>query len=149
MPLGHTLGKEQARGRCRDNPGLTPNLGGAIALACEDGGHGGIIGLHDFTGAELLAWREPPRLLPDALLGLPGCVQGTGPPLPLGVLEVVGLGTMLLRLRAKRGDGLAECQELPCGLAHPRHEDAALPPAAAAKTSHALVQLWLETVGLT
>lgn len=69
--------------------------------------------------------------------------------LPLGVLEVVGLGTMLLRLRAKRGDGLAECQELPCGLAHPRHEDAALPPAAAAKTSHALVQLWLETVGLT
>ena len=59
-----------------------------------------------------------------------------------------GLGQELLRLLAKRVDGLAEGQELPFGVAHQGHEDAALPPALAAKTTHDLFQLLLQTVGL-
>jgi hypothetical protein len=45
-------------------------------------------------------------------------------------------------------DGLAECQELSFSMAHQCHEDAALPPALAAKTTHDLFQLLLEMVGL-
>jgi hypothetical protein len=66
----------------------------------------------------------------------------------LGVLESVGLVKELLGLSSKRLDGRAECQELPFGVAHQRDEDAALPPALAAKTPHDLLQLLLQTLGL-
>ena len=104
--------------------------------------------MDDLTVAELLALGEPPRLLADVLLGLHRRVPLTGQTLTLGVLESVGLVKELLRLRSQRLDGLAECKKLPFGVAHQRHEDAALPPALAAKTPHDLFQFLVQTVGL-
>ena len=66
----------------------------------------------------------------------------------MGVLEVGGLGKELLRVLTKRLDGLAEIKELPFGVAHQRHEDAALPSALAAKSPHDLCQLLLQMLGL-
>ena len=60
IALGHTIGKDKARGRFRHNTGLSTKLGGAIALPFEDGGNGGIVGIDDFTVAEFLALGEPP-----------------------------------------------------------------------------------------
>ena len=98
--------------------------------------------------AEFLALREPPRLLADVLLGMHCRVQRTGQTLTVGGLKVVGVVKELLRLLAKGVDGLAECQELSFSLAHQGHEDTALPPALAAKTTHDLLQLLLEIVDL-
>jgi hypothetical protein len=66
----------------------------------------------------------------------------------LGVLEISGLGEELLRLLAKRLDGRAKLKELPFGVAHQRHEDAALPSALAAKSPHDLFQRLLQMLGL-
>ena len=92
--------------------------------------------------------RESLRLLTDVLLGLHRRVQLTGPTLTVGVLKVVGMVKELLCLLSKCLDGLAECQELSFSMAHQCHEDAALPPALAAKTTHDLFQLLLEMLGL-
>jgi hypothetical protein len=88
--------------------------------------------------AELLALGESQRLLADVLLGLHRCVQLTGQTLTVGVLKVVSMLKELLCLLSKCLDGLAECQELSFSMAHQCHEDAALPPALAAKTTHDL-----------
>jgi carboxyl-terminal processing protease len=45
-------------------------------------------------------------------------------------------------------NALAKIKELPFGVAHQRHEDAALPSALAAKSPHDLFQLLLQLVGL-
>ena len=66
----------------------------------------------------------------------------------MGVLKAVGMVKALLCLLSKGLDGLAECQELSCSLAHQGHADAALPSALAAKTTPALFQLLVEMVGL-
>ena len=148
ITLGHTIGKDKARGRLRHNARFAAKLSRAIALPFDDGGNGGIVGIDDFTVAELLALRESLRLLTDVLLGLHRRVQLTGPTLTVGVLKVVGMVKELLCLLSKCLDGLAECQELSFSMAHQCHEDAALPPALAAKTTHDLFQLLLEMLGL-
>jgi hypothetical protein len=75
-------------------------------------------------------------------------VQRTGQTLTVGGLKVVGVVKELLRLQAKGMEGLAKGEELSFSLAHQGHEDTALPPALAAKTTHDLLQLLLEIVGL-
>jgi len=47
-----------------------------------------------------------------------------------------------------KADGLAAGKELSCSMAPQGHEDAALPPALAAKTTHDLFQRLLERLGL-
>ena len=55
MTRGHTIGNDQARGRLRHNARFAAKLRRAIALPFDDGGHGRIVGIDDFTVAELLA----------------------------------------------------------------------------------------------
>ena len=148
MTRGHTIGNDQARGRLRHNARFAAKLRRAIALPFDDGGNGGIVGIDDFTVAELLALGEAPRLRADVLLGLPRRVPCTGQTLTVGVLKVVGMGKELLGVLAKGCDGLAACQELSCSMAPQGHEDAALPPALAATTTHDLFQRLLERLGL-
>jgi hypothetical protein len=45
IPLGHTIGKEQACDRVRHDPRRATKLRGTIALAFEDGRDGEIIGI--------------------------------------------------------------------------------------------------------
>jgi hypothetical protein len=142
------MGTEKTGGRCRPHAGLSPQLSRAIALPCEEGGDGEIVGMDDGPVAAWLAWREPPRWRADVLLGMPGRVQRTGHTLPVGGLQVVGVVQEWLRLRAQGVDGLAESQELSCSLAHQGHEDTARPPARAATTTHDLWPLLAERVGL-
>jgi hypothetical protein len=104
--------------------------------------------MDDLTVAAFLALREPPRLRADVLLDMHGHVQRTGQTRTVGGLKVVGVVKELLRLQAKGMEGLAKGEELSCSLAHQGHEDTALPPALAAKTTHDLLQLLLEMVGL-
>jgi hypothetical protein len=66
----------------------------------------------------------------------------------VGGLKVVGVVKELLRLQAKGMEGLAKGEELSFSLAHQGHEDTALPPALAAKTTHDLFQRLLERLGL-
>src|SRR5512145_785564 len=69
IALRNKVGKDKTRRRLRHEAGLTAKLRWAIALAFEDGGDGGIIGVDNFTMAELLALGEPPRLGADMLMG--------------------------------------------------------------------------------
>jgi hypothetical protein len=66
----------------------------------------------------------------------------------LCTLDIVGLGQELLSPLPQGVDRLAKCQEPPFGVAHQGHEDPALSPALAAKTTHDLVDLLLQAVGL-
>jgi hypothetical protein len=68
--------------------------------------------------------------------------------LALGIVERVSLREELLGLLPKGVDGLAERQELPFGVAHHLHEDAALPPALAAKAPQDFLQFLLQALGL-
>jgi hypothetical protein len=54
----YVVGKDKARGRFRDNTRLSTELGGAIALAFQDGGDGQVIRINELTVAELLALGE-------------------------------------------------------------------------------------------
>ena len=56
----YVVGKDKARGRFRDNTRLSTELGGAIALAFQDGGDGQVIRINELTVAELLALGELP-----------------------------------------------------------------------------------------
>ena len=53
-------GQEKARGRFRAHTRLSTERGGAIALACHDGGAGQVVRHDELTVAELLTWGEPP-----------------------------------------------------------------------------------------
>jgi hypothetical protein len=147
MTRGHTMGKEKARGRLRPKARLAAKRRRALALPFDEGGHGGLVGLDDLTGAELLALGESPRVRADVRLGLHRRVHLTGQTLTVGVLQVVGVLQELLGLLAKSWDGLAACKERSCRLAPHCHADAALPPALTAKTTHDLVPLLVELLG--
>ena len=77
-----------------------------------------------------------------------GCSQLHGQTLALGLVDIVGLCQEWLSPLPQGVDRLAKGQELPFGVAHQGHEDTALSPALAAKTTHDLFQLLLQAVGL-
>jgi hypothetical protein len=77
-----------------------------------------------------------------------GRSQLHGQALALGLVDLVGLGQELLSPLPQGVDRLAKGQELPFGVAHQGHEDTALSPALAAKTTHDLFDLLLQAVGL-
>ena len=118
IALGHTVGKDKARGRLRHDAGLAAKLGGAIALAFEDGGNGGIVGIDDFTVAEFFALGEPCGLLADVRMAR--CIAALNVAANrsrCGVTERCRLGQEVLGLLPKRGDGLAKLRgaAVPCG----------------------------------
>ena len=84
-------GKDKAGGGFRHEAGFAPKLGRAIALPFEDGSNGQIVGIDEFTVAELLALGQPARLLADLRLGGQGAAQLPGQPLPLNGGERLGL----------------------------------------------------------
>ena len=101
-------GKDKAGGGFRHEAGFAPKLGRAIALPFEDGSNGQIVGIDEFTVAELLALGQPARLLADLRLGGQGAAQLPGQPLPLNGGERLGLLQELLSLPAQHRNRRAE-----------------------------------------
>ena len=77
-----------------------------------------------------------------------GRSQLHGQALALGLVDIVGLRQELLSLLPKGVERLAEYQELLFGVAYQGHDETALSPALAAKTTHDLFDLLLQAVGL-
>ena len=119
IPLGHSVGKDKARGRFRRDTGLTTKLRGAIALAFEDGSDGEIVGIDKFTVTEFFPLGELGGLLADVRMAAHRRVERLGQTLARGSLSAVACVKELLGLLPKRGDGLAKFQELLFSLAHP------------------------------
>ena len=149
IPYGHTLRKDKAGSRVRRDPGLPPKLGGAIALAFEDGGDREIVGIDEFTVTEFLAVGELFGLLADVRMAAQRRVACLGYPLALAVAQRGRLGQQLLGLLPKCCNGLANLQKLPFGVTHKLHKDFPLPSALAAKAPHGFGQCLVELLGLT
>jgi len=54
----HLVGKDKARSGLRQDAGLAAKLRRAIALAFDNGGNGGVIGIDDFAVGRLFALCE-------------------------------------------------------------------------------------------
>ncbi len=148
IALGHTVGKEETRGRFRDDTGLSAKLRRAIAFAFDHGSNRGIVGIDQCKVVELLAWGEPRGLPADVRMGAHRRAQLTGKTRALGLTQRLWLCKTLLGLLGTGFDGLATCQKLLFGVAHQRDKDRRLAPAAAAKAPHDFFALLLEAVGL-
>src|SRR5262247_483988 len=68
IPCGHEGGKDKTGRGFRGDAGLTAKLCRAIALAFDNRSNGGIVGIDQFTVAELLAVGKPCGLLPDVFM---------------------------------------------------------------------------------
>ena len=145
---GHKVGKDETRGRFRDDTGLSAKLRWAMALAFDHGSNRGIVGSDQWKVVELLALGEPRGLPADGLLGAHRRAQLPGKTLALGLTQRLCLCKTLLGLVGKGFDGLAKCQELRCGVAPQLDQDRRVASAAAAKAPHDFVDLVLEAVGL-
>ena len=148
IALGHQVGKDETRGRFRDDTGLSAKLRRAIALAFDNGSNRGIVGIDQFTVAELLALGEPLGLPADVLMGAHRRAQLTGKTRALRLTQRLWLFKTLLGLLGKGFDGLAKFQELLFGLANQLDKDMRVAPAAAAKAPHDFFALLLEALGL-
>ena len=148
IALGHKVGKDETRGRFRDDTGLSAKLRRAIALAFDNGSNSGIVGIDQFKVAELLALGEPLGLPADVLMGAHRRAQLTGKTRALRLTQRLCLFKTLLGLLGKSFDGLAKFQELLFGLANQLDKDMRLAPAAAAKAPHDFFDLLLEALGL-
>ena len=62
---GHEVGEDKTGRGFRDDAGLSAKLRWAIALAFDNRGNGGIIGIDKFAVAELLALGQLGGLFPD------------------------------------------------------------------------------------
>jgi hypothetical protein len=132
----------------RDDPGLAPKWGGAVALALEDGGDSAIVGINDCTVGEALARGQSARWLTDGAMGLQGgvevCCQARARRLApwRGALKawLGGLGP--------RGHRHAMRPQRCCRLADQAHQDVALAPAWPAKAPHDLREVVVQRLGL-
>ena len=148
IPCGHTMRKDEARGRVRRKAGLTPKLCGTIALAFEDGCDSEIIGIDQFTVRQFLAVGEPGGLLADVCMAAQGRAERFGDTLALGVTQRRRLVQALLGLLPQGGNRLAKLQELLFRLAYQFHQDLALTTTLATKAAHNFFQLLVELLGL-
>ena len=81
---GHPIGKDKAGRGLRHDAGLAAKLRGAVALAFEDGGNGGVIGIDDFALGKFFALGEALRLCGDVPMGGTGGLQIAQQTLALG-----------------------------------------------------------------
>jgi len=148
IALGDPVGKDETGGGLRHKAGFAAKLGGAIALAFEDGGNSGIVGVHDFTVAELFALGELGGLLAEVRMTAHRRVERIGQTLARGGAQRCRVRKEVLGLLPKRGDGFAKLQELLFSVAHQCHEDVPLPSALATKAPHDFFEFLLEALGL-
>ena len=68
IPWGHEGGEDKTGRGFRCDAGLSAKLCRAIALAFDNRSNGGIVGIDQFTMAELVAVGKPCGLLPDVFM---------------------------------------------------------------------------------
>ena len=139
IALRDSVRKDEPRGGLRHQAGFAAKLGGAIALAFEDRGHGGIVGIHDFTVGEFFALGEAGGLSTNGRMSAHRRVEFTGEPRALGVAQRAREGKEVLSLLPQCIDGLATFEQQQLRLAYQFHEHMALPPTLAAKAPHHLL----------
>jgi hypothetical protein len=147
LPLGTRLAKMKPVAGSETIPGFRQTRR-AIALAFDNGSTSGIVGIDQFTVAELLALGEPRGLPADVLMGAHRRAQLMGKTRALRLTQRLCLFKTLLGLLSEGFDGLAKFQELLFGLANQLDKDMRLAPAAAAKAPHDFFDLLLEALGL-
>ena len=84
IALGHEVGKDKTGRGFRGDAGLSAKLRRAIALAFDNGGNGGIVGIDQFTVAELLALGQPGGLFTDVVMVVHRRGERQGETLTLG-----------------------------------------------------------------
>ena len=148
MPLRDSRGQEQARGRCRRDPGLATTLRRAMALACEDRSASERVGLDQLAVAEFLPLGELGRLLTDRWMIVPRRIERLDQTLARGLAPRWRLRQELWGLLTQHGHGLAQCQERLFRVAHHCHEDVPVPAALTPKAPPDFGALLVQAVGL-
>ena len=142
------MGKEITGGRLRDDPGLAAELSRTIALAFDNRGNRGIVGIDDFAVSEFFALGELFGLLAELLMMAHRGGQALAEPLTLSLTQRRRLLQRRLSLLSQRGDGFAHLKELLFGLANQFDEDFALTPTATAKAAHDFTETLLQVFHL-
>ena len=84
IPRRHSVGTEKARRRGRRDPRLATKLRGAMALACEDGSAGALVGIDEFPVTALVAVAEACGLRAEGRLAAQRPVERLGDPAGAG-----------------------------------------------------------------
>ena len=114
----------------------------------EHGGNGGIVGIDQWTVAELLALGQPCELFTDVFMVAHRRGEDKGETLTLGLTQGERLVEVLFGLDGTGFDRLPECKELLCSVSHQLDEDMPLAATASAKTTHDLCEFLREASGL-
>ncbi len=148
VPHWGTRGEDKTCRGLRDNPGLAPKLGGAIALAFDNGGDGRIVRVDDFTVAELLALGEPSRLFDNVVMGVTGLLQRCVQALASDLTKMHGALQARLSGLCQSGDRRPESEQARFRVTYQTQEHLALATTLAAKTAPDLLEVVMETSGL-
>src|SRR5262249_45910987 len=105
ITLRYEVGKDKTRRGFGGEAGLSPKLRRAIALAFDNGSNGEIIGVDQFTVAELLAMVQLVRLFPDEVMVAHRCRERQGETYTLGLMQRRRLFEVLFGLQTKGFDG--------------------------------------------
>jgi hypothetical protein len=148
IALGHQIGKEKTARGLRCDPGLSAKLRGTIALAFDNGGNCGVVGVHHLTVTELFARGQSVGLFAEVLMVAHRCGERQAETLVLRITQGDGVFEALLGLESKGFDWLTECQELLFRLSHQLDEHLPVSSTAAAKPTHDLFECLREVAGL-
>ena len=122
IALRHEVRKDKTGGRFCGEAGLPAKLRRTIALAFNNRGNGGIIGLDQFTVAELLALRQPYGLLTDVVMVVHRRGERKRETLALGLTQGDRVFEALFGLEPKGVDGFPQLQELMLGVTDQLHK---------------------------
>lgn len=119
-------------------------------MACISSGVGvgEIRGMDKCRVAAFFALGERGGLCADVGMTAHRRAERLGPTLARGVVPRCRLREELLGVVPKRGDGLAQCQELVFRVAHQRHEDVPVPSALATKATQDFGAFLLQVLGV-
>ena len=105
---GHPVGEDKPGSRLRHDTGLAAKLGGAVALAFEDGGNRGVIRIDDFAVGKFFALGQALRLLGDVSMCGTGSLEVPQQTLALGLTPPAVLVQALSGLLAPGLNGLTQ-----------------------------------------
>jgi hypothetical protein len=105
IPLRYEVGKDKTRRGFGGEARLSTKLRRAIALAFDNRGNGEIIGVDQFTVAELLAMGQLGRLFPDEGMVVHCRRERKGETYTLGLRQRMCLFEVLFGLQANGFDG--------------------------------------------
>ena len=137
---GHPVGEDEAGSGLRHDTGVAAKLGGAVALACDDGGNRWVLGMDDFALGKLVALGEALRLLGDMPLRGAGSLEVPQQALALGRAPGAVVVQELSGLLHPALHGITQLAQVPLGCAHQLDKDFALASALAAKAAQDLFQ---------